>query len=192
MDLSRREAIHRLTILVGGAVSAPTIGAILSGCRAEPPPPDWAPRALTSDQIDLLDALVDRIIPATDTPGARDAGVASFIDKILADWMEAEDRERFLAGLAGIDDQMREVHGVAFGEAAPEQQDALLARLDMEALQARADGADPLPFFATLKEWTLVGYYTSEAGATEELQWLAAPGRYDGDLPVEEVGRTWA
>ncbi len=192
MDISRRDALHRLTLLVGGAISGPTIGAIFSGLRAEPAPPSWIPQTLTTDQADLLGILVDRIIPTTDTPGAKDAGVPVFIDRLLHDWVEPDDRERFLTGLAAVDEEMQETHGVAFREATPEQQNALLTRLDQEAVQAREENADPLPFFATLKEWTLVGYYTSEIGATRELQWLAAPGRYDADLPLEEVGPTWA
>ncbi|MDX1579066.1 MAG: gluconate 2-dehydrogenase subunit 3 family protein, partial [Gemmatimonadota bacterium] len=51
---------------------------------------------------------------------------------------------------------------------------------------------EPLPPFALLKEWTLVGYYTSEVGATQELRWLANPGRYAADMPLDEVGRAWA
>jgi glucoside 3-dehydrogenase (cytochrome c) hitch-hiker subunit len=192
VDISRREVLHRLTLLMGGAISAPAVGAILSGCRAEPAPAAWTPQALTTDQVDLLGTLVDLIIPPTDTPGAKDAGVPVFIDKLLRDWVEPEDRVRFQTGLAAVDEETQKTHGVAFREATPEQQNAILTSLDREAIQAREAGADPLPFFATLKEWTLVGYYTSEIGATQELQWLAAPGRYDADLPLEEVGPTWA
>ncbi|MGH7540477.1 MAG: gluconate 2-dehydrogenase subunit 3 family protein [Gemmatimonadota bacterium] len=192
MDLSRREALHRLTLLVGGALSAPTLGALLSGCRVEPSAPDWVPRVLTPDELELLELLVERIIPTTDTPGARDAGVPAFIDALLDTWVDVAGRERFLSGLAAVDQGSAATDGVAFRRATPERQDALLARLDEEAARAREEDVDPLPFFATLKEWTLVGYYTSEVGATQELQWLAAPGRYDGDLPLEEVGPTWA
>ncbi len=192
MNISRREALNRLTAIVGGAISAPALSAILSGCRARPATAAWTPQALTTEQAELLGTLVDLIIPATDTPAAKDAGVPVFIDTLLHDWVESEDRARFLTGLAAIDQDTQETHGVAFRDATPEQQNALLTRLDQEAMQAREEGADPLPFFATLKEWTLVGYYTSEIGATQELQWLAAPGRYDADLPLEEVGPTWA
>lgn len=192
MDISRREALRRLTLVVGGAVSGPAVSAVLSGCRAEPAPSDWMPRALTADQADLVGALVDVILPATDTPGAKAVGVPAFIDKLLEAWVEPEDRARFLEGLAAIDGQMREAHGTTFREATAERQMTFLAGLDEAAVRARAAGAAPLPFFATLKEWTLVGYYTSEVGATQELQWLAAPGRYDADLPLSEVGRTWA
>jgi hypothetical protein len=192
MEISRREALNRLTLVVGGAISAPVASAILSGVRAEPAHAAWAPRSLGSQQADLLGALVDGIIPATDTPGAKEAGVAAFIDKVLEDWVDAKDRVRFQAGLVAVDAEMERLHGVTFVNASPGQQNALLERLDREAIDARRQGANPLPFFATLKEWTLVGYYTSEIGATQELQWLALPGRYVGDMPLEEVGRTWA
>lgn len=192
MPLSRREALHRLTLMVGGALSAPTLGAILAGCRAEPLVSDWRPQVFDGDQLDLLGALVERIIPATETPGAREAGVPIFIDKMLHDWVDPEDRVRFVDGLNAIDGATSEAYGVAFREATAEQQQEFLTRLDQEAVQARRDGIEPLPFFATLKEWTVVGYYTSEIGATLELQWQATPGYYDGDLPLEEVGPTWA
>lgn len=192
MDISRRDALRRLTVVVGGALSAPTVSAVLSGVRAEPAPPGWTPRALTPRQAELLGLLVDRIIPPTDTPGAKDAGVPVFIDKLLDDWVNPDDRARFWRGLAAVDEAMQEAHGVAFSEATSEHQDAMVTRLDREAIEARRARTRPLPFFATLKEWTVVGYYTSEVGATQELRWLAIPGRYDGDLPLEEVGRAWA
>lgn len=192
MEISRREALHHLTLVVGGAISAPAMSAILFGCRAKPASAAWRPQAIAADQVDLLGALVDLIIPATDTPGAKEAGVPVFIDKLLHDWVGSEDRARFQTGLAAVDEETQQADGVAFLEATPEQQNAIVTRLDREAAQAREVGADPLPFFATLKEWTLVGYYTSEVGATRELQWLAAPGRYDANAPLEEVGPTWA
>lgn len=192
MTVSRREALRRLSVLLGGALSASSLDAVLSGLRADPVQAAWTPRALSPDQADLLAVLVERVIPATDTPGAREAGVHAFIDRLLDEWVEPEERRRFLDGLDGVDGMMREAEGVGFREARRERQLALLDRLDREAVRARREEADPLPFFATLKEWTLVGYYTSETGATEELRWMAVPGRWDADVPVEEVGRTWA
>lgn len=192
MDLSRREALHRLTLLVGGAISAPTLAALTSGCRAEPAPADWVPKALTADQVELLGTLVDVILPATDTPGASAVGVPMFIDTMLDGWAEPEDRQRFLTGLTGVDAAAQTAHGVGFRNATAAQQQTLLEALDRDAIAARHAGTDPLPFFAHLKEWTLVGYYTSQVGATEELHWLPIPGRYDGNLPLTEVGRTWA
>lgn len=192
MDVSRREAIHRLSRLVGGVISAPAMNAILSGCRAEPPTLTQTTRALGVEQSDLLGFVVDQIIPTTETPGAKEVGVVGFIDTLLDRWVDPEDKRRFLDGLAGLDEAANAEHGSTFVNAPAEYQAATLDRLDREAVQARRTWVNPLPFFATLKEWTLVGYYTSEIGATQELQWLASPGRYDGDVPLTEAGPTWA
>lgn len=80
--------------------------------------------------------------------------------------------------------------------------DTETGRSDAEAVQA-ASGAVELDsdwdpedvgrqaFFRTLKELVLVGYYTSEAGATQELR-MHPMGSWTGDLPYAEVGRAWA
>jgi hypothetical protein len=48
------------------------------------------------------------------------------------------------------------------------------------------------PFIVELKELTLLGFFTSEPGATKVLQYNQVPGPYKGCVPVGEVGRTWA
>jgi hypothetical protein len=50
----------------------------------------------------------------------------------------------------------------------------------------------PPHFIRLMKELTLLGYYTSEVGATEELKYIAVPGRWDACVPFSEVGRAWA
>lgn len=228
--ISRREALGRLGLLVGGALSASTVSALLAGCRAEKTP-GHAFRALDREAQSLTETLVDLIIPDTDTPGARAAGVPEFIDMLLADWMTEEERADFLAGLAQIDARAQAEHGARFVDLAPEQQAALAAALDREAFGAAgessaeteadaeaaeraqsgtdamadaaeqsvgqpdttaADGEEAMPFFATFKDLTIAGYYTSEVGATQELHWNPAPGRLDLDVPFSEIGRTWA
>jgi hypothetical protein len=67
----------------------------------------------------------------------------------------------------------------------------LLTRLDQEAFVPLA-GRRELPWFRTLKELTVLGYYTSEIGATKELRHVAIPERFEGCVPLTEIGRTWA
>ena len=189
MDITRREAVRRLALLLGGTASASTVAAVLSGCEAAPPPPDWAPTVLSEEQLDVLTVVVDRILPPTDTPGAAEAGVPAYIDGLMDRWVEPGEQERVRAGLDAL---AAGEGGTPFLDASPEEQVALLERLDREAVVARASGVTPLPTFGLIKEWTLAGYYTSEIGATRELQWIATPGRLEGDLPLDQVGRTWA
>ena len=66
-----------------------------------------AASVLTMDQRATLGIAAERIIPADDTPGATDARVAGFIEHILADWFDAAERDRFLGGLADLDERAR-------------------------------------------------------------------------------------
>jgi hypothetical protein len=144
---------------------------------------------LTEHQNALVTALAELIIPETDTPGATTAQVNRFVDILLAEWFDGEDREEFLAGLAALDVRSRETFGAAFLDLEEAQQTRLLSELDGEVTALREAG---LPtddhFFGRMKWLTMYGYYTSEVGATEELQQVIIPGRYEPCAPVRRGG----
>ena len=189
--ISRRRALQQVALLLGGAVSAPTVAGVFSTAtrRAWAASPAWAPRTLSAAQLELVATLTEHIIPQTETPGARAAGVHRFVDALLTDHYQAAERDRFLAGLAGVDAHARSRYGKTFGESAIEQQLALLRELDAAAYAATR-GEDTW-FFRRVKELTLVGYYTSEIGAMQELH-VSPFGAYRGDIPYTSVGRAWA
>ncbi|HEY6208787.1 MAG TPA: gluconate 2-dehydrogenase subunit 3 family protein [Gemmatimonadales bacterium] len=190
--IDRREALRRAALLLGGALAAPTVAGVLAGCEARSvPDAAWRPRALTPDQADLVATIADHILPETDTPGARAVGVHRFIDAMLAESYAAEDRARFLAGLADVDARARQTCGRAFLQCTTTDQRGLLLQMDREAF-ATTPAPEEAPFFRTMKELTLVGYYTSEVGATRELRHAPVPGRFDGCVPLAEIGRAWA
>jgi gluconate 2-dehydrogenase gamma chain len=189
-EMDRREALRRTALMLGGVLSAPTITAFLGGCDVRRVPDDqWVPRAMDQQQADLLATVTEHIIPETDTPGARAAGVHQFIDLMLAEYYPPSERQRFLAGLADLDQRARRSGGRPFLRCSADQRHALLIEMDREAFDA---SAGQQPFFRTLKELTLLGYCTSEVGATRELRYERIPGRYEGCIPFARVGRTWA
>lgn len=192
--MNRREALQRVALLMGGTVSAPLLNAVLSGCapssrQVEKP---WLPQTLSAEQNELVATLAEMIIPSTDTPGAKAAKVNEFIDLILTEWYSSEERARFMNGLHELATRFQQAHGKKFLEGAPEQQTAMLTALDHEALAARRTGVKDLPFFAMMKELTLVGYYTSTIGMTDELEFQPATDRFEGCIPLGRVGKTWA
>lgn len=192
-EMTRREALGRVGALLGGVVSAPTIAGVLSGCERVTGP-DWTPQTLSGSQNEMVATMAEIIIPATDTPGARAAQVNRFIDAMLTGSYPAEDRKRFLQGLDDVDARCETAYGAAFNACTDDQQLALVAELDDETFGDDApdfDRENP-PFFRMMKELVIVGYYTSEVGATQELKTNIVPGRYDGDVPYEEIGRAWA
>ena len=193
--MNRRDAVKAIGVLLGTAVTPAVARAVGAGYRA--PAPGVPLRVLTRHQGALLATLTELIIPATDTPGARAARVDAFIDGLLADVFTAEEREQFVAGLADVDARARGAHGATFLETTPEQQVALLTAMQANA-QAQSDQqrsrsrSRPRPFFTWLKELTLVGYYTSEIGASQELRYVHVAGRYDGDVPYRRIGRAYS
>lgn len=192
-EITRRQALRRVGALLGGIVSAPTVAGLLSGCQRAAGP-DWSPQALTASQNQMVDTIAEIIIPTTDTPGASAANVNRFIDAMVGESYPEEDRTRFLAGLNEADARCEEDYGAPFVELDAEQQRALVAELDDETFgpDAPEPDRDAPSFFRMMKELVIVGYYTSEVGATEELRTNIVPGYYDGDVPYEEIGRSWA
>jgi hypothetical protein len=126
-------------------------------------------------------------------------GVHRFIDAMLAESYPAEERSRFVAGLGDVDALAQGECGRPFLQCAAAEQRSLLDQLDREAFASAPREAPPPthnptrpPFFRTMKELVVVGYYTSEIGATRELRHVAVPGRFEGCVPFPPNGRTWA
>jgi hypothetical protein len=186
--LDRREVLKSLAVVIGGAISTPILSAGLAGC-ARPRLP--ALRTLDAAQGRLVDTMAELIIPATDTPGAREANVVGFIDLLLTDWLDEEEKADFFEGLDGIESLAVAETGRSFVDLDREEQLRLLEPLDREGAEARLAAVgeeDPeLPFFSTFKEMTLVGYYTSEIGIREELRVVDVPGSYHGCIAVGDV-----
>jgi glucoside 3-dehydrogenase (cytochrome c) hitch-hiker subunit len=145
-------------------------------------------RVLDPHQSATVVVLSDRFIPAGDTPGAKAARVNEFIDLLLAEWYETEDRDRFLAGLGDLDTRARASFGGDFVAGTAEQQDAMLVRLDDEAarwLATPSGTRGPEPFYRQMKWLTLFGYYTSEIGAVQEQHYAIIPGAYVPCAPAD-------
>ena len=140
-----------------------------------------APRALTAAQLRTVTAAAERIIPRTDTPGATDAGVADFVDVMLADWYSAPERERFIGGITQLDGRAERVHGKAFADCAVADQLALLGDADADVAHSRGTAATQ-HWFAMLKYLTVWGFCTSRVVAALEPQMT---GRYDGNAPYK-------
>ena len=155
---------------------------------------------LTDHQASTLNAIAERILPTTDTPGAGDAEIPGFVDRLLEGWLPHPAREHLLAELDRFDARARERSGQAadaagFVDLSDPQKDALLTEAQDEALAIRSgrafsrnpDRLHEQPFFDLVKWLTLFGYYTSEAGMKSELGYRIVPGRWDPCVDVEDA-----
>lgn len=141
-------------------------------------------RALGPHQSATVTVAAERIIPRSDTPGATDAGVTAFIDRMLADWYEPDERDRLLQGLAELDVRSRALGGGRFVDLTDAEQVALLTEID-DAV------ASDEHWFAMLKFLTVWGYFTSEVAQRQTLGAFPPPWRYEACAPYQpRVGRS--
>lgn len=193
--MNRRDALR---VLTAGAILPAFPPELFAFYRDAHPEGVYSLRTLNPHQNDTVVAMIDQILPATDTPGAKGARVNEFIDVILTEWANDEERRNFLSGLDDVDKQSSALFGKDFASASSAQQVALLRSMDEAAAIARSDRKDLPPFwepegrdtqmqgdfFTVFKNMTLHGYYTSEIGFTQELKLHVIPGAQHGCVPV--------
>jgi hypothetical protein len=140
---------------------------------------------LDPHQREVVATLVELIIPTTDTPGARTAGVPEFIDLLLAEWAPDDDRARFLDGLADVDARAKAAFGTDFLGATEAQRATIVGQLDGEMQALRENQGNPhAQFFQRLKFFTVFGYCSSEVGATQVLHYEVIPGTFDSCIEL--------
>ncbi|NJN42123.1 MAG: gluconate 2-dehydrogenase subunit 3 family protein [Flammeovirgaceae bacterium] len=187
--MNRREAIKKTALLMGAAVSSSAILGVLNGCTPKPGI-DWIPTFFTEDQAILITQVAEIIIPKTETPGATDVGVPGFIEQIIKETYTKEKSDLFLQGLGEFDLTANERMGKSFIQLDPEDQQSFTIEIHNAAI---AEKADQRPFILVMKELTMLGFFISEVGATQVLQYKEVPGEYKGCISLEEAGgRQWA
>lgn len=195
--IDRRELLHRASMLLGGAISASAATGILAGCTTAPEPVSTvAGEFLTAQEMATVTAMADHILPRTDTPGAVDVGVPAFIDRMLAGYYTNNERNVVRAGLTAAATDAAELRGKSFAALKAEEQITLMREYDRQQFdytRANAGVANTPPhFFRLIKELTIIGFCTSEAGATQLMRYEQSPGPFRGDVPTSEIGKAWA
>jgi hypothetical protein len=188
--LTRREAIRRVSTLLGGAALVGQT-AWLSGCATAP---RAGGRLFTESDVALLDEIADTILPETKTPGAKAAGVGAFIAMMVEDTYDPGEQRIFSDGIETLERESERQNGGGFMASSQAQRRALLERLDREAIDyMRQPGAPDRPhYFRMIKELTLLGYFTSEIGYTQAMRYVETPGRFDPCTAYTAGEKAWA
>lgn len=159
-----RRSLLRGALVLGGVAVTPGLSAqdVFAG-----------PESLSQASMTLLIAVADTLVPATDTPGAVEAGVPLMFSKLLANWAAPATRDLLLGALKAIDG---EAGGSGFAALPADRRYELLSSFD------KGHAADPA--YGRLKDLLVTLYYLTEAGATVELRYEHSPGAWEPSLPV--------
>jgi hypothetical protein len=214
--LNRREAIRRVSALLGGLAF---VGGnnLLAAAETARPATDGAVGEFSVQDIAFLDEIAETILPATKTPGAKAAKTGAFMALMVTDCYGPAEQKVFREGMQKVDDAMKQADHVSFMVATPPQRLAVLTALDheqkrimdaREAADRKQKGLAPLPgapaaapaadikapvhYFRMMKELTLLGFFTSKVGCTQALRYAEVPGRFDPCTPYAAGEAAWA
>lgn len=197
--MNRREALKHTSLIMGYAISSSTIASLLSSCKNEPEL-GWQPELFTIDQAKTVTEMTECILPKTDTPGAKDLRLSRFIDRMAKELFSPEDQKQFLAGLQAFEQECQNTYSKSFIECTHEQQEEFLLQLDKKSpkftpsiwgFPTKEPVDEPMSFYRTLKDLTLLGYFSSEEVGKHMLAYDPVPGAYLSCIPISEVGTTW-
>lgn len=170
--ISRRTALKLLAVGVGAA-SVPQVAGQHPHTGVEMVPPNDSQvkhqlRFFTAAEVATITLISELIIPADEhSPGARDAGVPSFIDLMVSE-SSVETKTLWRNGLAAIDRLSQKEFGNLFNATTTEQQGTLLKVISRNEYRPKTIEER---FFIAIKGLTVDGYYTSQPGIHEELRY---------------------
>jgi hypothetical protein len=169
-SVSRRSALKALGTGVAAFVVWPELSAEAAEAFAQAQKRQAAPKLvfLSADQYATVDALAEAIIPADEhSPGARAARVADYMDLLLKE-ATSETQKNWTEGLAEVDRVSTERYKAPFAKLTAAQQNELLTEISQNEQNPQTTLER---FFTATKDATIRGYYTSEIGIQQELEY---------------------
>ncbi len=177
--MKRRDAIARVALLIGGTLSAGTLATVLEGCKSGGGSTAGKNFVITPEHGEMISEIAEMILPKTSTVGAKEAKVPEFIQFMLKECYKEDQQKTFFAGL----DKLNDGANGNFMKATAEQKLALL--------KAEDTAKEKSEFWKTMKDLTVLGYFTSELGATKAAEYLEVPGKYEG-IKLQKGQKVWA
>lgn len=195
--MERREALRLSAALMGTGLSGLVFPSMLQGCKVDTSP-DWTPQFFSQDQANTIAEMSDHLLPATETPGAKDVYADRFMDKLIAECWDEKAQQEFLTGLQGFQDSCRKLYGNGFEECSVEERDAIIQAKEAVPYRSaryvwgnKIKNQSGVSFYRQFKGLLLLGYFSSEQIGKEVLKYDPVPGSFIGCMPLDEVGGAW-
>lgn len=182
-NISRRDALRQVSLLLGSSVIGGQL--FLAGCAE----PENQKKAVELFPQNLLDEIGEVILPKSEkSPGAKEAEVGKFINQVVPHCYSREEQDILKNGIDTIDGLAADLYDRPFLKLTENQKFDLIYKLDVEA---REQTGSSVHFFTMIKQLTLLGYFTSEAGVTKALKYNPVPGGYRGCESYENGEPAW-
>jgi hypothetical protein len=189
--MNRRKAILSF-FLIGGGVAASYGGYKWYRIKRTPD------LAYLKSNADIISALAEVIIPTTNTPGAKEAGVGTYIIKAIRDCSDRKTQNNFIDGLKELSAYASNHYGSTFTNLTAQQQRTIVEHFRRKGkpfegiagkVQNKLLGQS---FYSILRIYSTVGYCTSKLGAQQGLAYQYIPGTYQACVPLITGQKSWA
>ncbi len=189
--MKRRKALLNISVVAGGALAS-YIGFKWMRFNAAP---DF--EGLLNHKK-LIASLADTIIPPSGSPSASECQVHEFIVKMVMECTDAHTQNNFVTGLVELEEYATTNFKRSFVDCSPTEKNQILSNLEAEGktkpgvigkIEKKILGKS---FFQTLKEYTVIGYFTSEQGANRALRYSHVPSKYVACQPYAVGEKAWA
>lgn len=195
--MDRRSALKK-TGLLGAAVAMPTMLSILQSCKNEPRL-TWQPEFFSDEEAKTIAALLDMILPRTETPGALDVKSDIFIDKVISQTYDAEGQQYIRDEIATFNANCNTNFGATFIDLDQDKRIEVLKEAEKTSGKfnpgvwgTTIGEQEPVGFYRSMKSMAIWAYTTSEEVGENVLNYLPVPGVFEGCVPVSEIGNRWS
>ncbi len=147
----------------------------------------------------LIAEMCETIIPRTDTPGAKDAKVEEYIIHMIRTQMSRADSNKMIDGLKKVEKYSLDQYGKNFTRCSLDERTTTLLALSkspgmlkfprLEKLKERISGGSFMDMFKNL---AVIGFCTSELGATQCLSYIHIPVDFIPCMPLARGQKSWA
>ena len=196
--MDRRSALKKAGVLAGSAVAIPSFFSLLQSCKSETRL-GWQPLFFTEIEAKTIAAILDMILPRTDTPGALDVKSDIFIDKVIAKTYDEEAQAKMRSEIAAFNSECEKNYGNTFIELNASDREKVLQAAEKNSgkfspgVWGPAVGKqEPIGFYRSIKSMAIWAYFSSEEIGKNVLAYDPVPGTFEPCIPVSEVGNRWS
>lgn len=168
--MKRRQVIQSLAVISAHAMFPSVLSSFLTGCTSKDMSA-YEPIFFSKEEYKTVIAIIDIIIPATTTKSASQVNTQVFLDQVFSKCMTKEDQSTIKTGLQNL---------VKDFDAAKDKLQYIT-----EADQKAFAGDEALAYFKTIKQYTMIGYFTSQHGETKASNYVKIPTGYKGEIKLE-------
>ena len=207
--MDRREALKKIGLGAGFLVMGPSALSLLQSCAREGKA-SWEPVFLNPKSAFALEEILEVILPTTDTPGAKDLGIAYFLDTYMDQVAGEQQQLDFRHGAEAFTSLFEQEFNKEILEGEPQEFEELVARMLKAAPEEREEfarrstetqdpmdenpqeEADPAPgayaYMQSVRSLGIWAWKNSEAIGEEVMWYDPIPGQYIPCGPVDEFG----